>query len=101
MVPIEEDSRESKRPSHEETMERTGLQKAVGECVDELRKDEEKQALFLYYFMDRVYREIGEVLGRSVSMVKKHITSALTQLKICLERKGYSENVSFSEWESK
>ena len=38
--------------------------------------------------MDRVYREIGEVLGRSVSMVKKHITSALTQLKILPGEEG-------------
>ncbi|MCJ7680241.1 MAG: RNA polymerase sigma factor [Candidatus Aminicenantes bacterium] len=75
--------------SPEEELEKTGLQRAVGDCLEELRKEEEKQALFLYYFMDRVYREIGQVFGKSVSMVKKHINSALLQLKLCLERKGY------------
>jgi RNA polymerase sigma-70 factor (ECF subfamily) len=79
----------SEGPSPEEELEKTGLQQAVGDCLEELRKEEEKQALFLYYFMDRVYREIGQVFGKSVSMVKKHINSALIQLKHCLERKGY------------
>ncbi|MFH2042725.1 MAG: sigma-70 family RNA polymerase sigma factor [Acidobacteriota bacterium] len=76
-------------PSSEEVLEERSLERAIGDCLEELRKEEEKQALFLYYFMDRVYREIGQVLGRSVSMVKKHINSALIQLKHCLERKGY------------
>ncbi|MBU1187143.1 MAG: RNA polymerase sigma factor [Acidobacteria bacterium] len=76
-------------PSQEKMLEERSLERAIGECVDDLRKEEEKQALFLYYFMDRVYREIGQVLGKSVSMVKKHINSALFQLKHCLERKGY------------
>jgi RNA polymerase sigma-70 factor (ECF subfamily) len=72
----------------EESMDRDLVSKAVQECIDELANEQEKQALVLYYLVGAVYREIGETVGRSISMVKKRIESAKTKIKICLERKG-------------
>ena len=45
---------------------------AVNECIGELQNRDEKQALVLYYSADKVLREIGEIFGKSISMVKKH-----------------------------
>jgi DNA-directed RNA polymerase specialized sigma24 family protein len=42
----------------------------------------------LYYLGGKVYREIGQVLGKSTSTAKNRIQSAQEQLKRCLEDKG-------------
>jgi DNA-directed RNA polymerase specialized sigma24 family protein len=36
----------------------------------------------------RVYREIGQVLGRSTSMARRWVKSAQAKVKGCLEGKG-------------
>ncbi len=61
---------------------------AVNDCIGELRKEEEREALILYYVSGKVYREIGEVVGKSISLVKKRIAAAKDKVKRCLERKG-------------
>lgn len=64
------------------------ITQAVSGCIAELRKEEEREALVLYYMVGKVYREIGEIFGKSISMVKKHISAASEKVKRCLERKG-------------
>lgn len=61
---------------------------AVRGCINELRNEDERHAIVLYYMSDKVYREIGEILGRSISMVKNRVKSAQEKVKRCLERKG-------------
>ena len=63
--------------------------KAVNECIGELQNRDEKQALVLYYSAGKVMREIGEIFGKSISMVKKLIMSAQEKIRKCLERKGF------------
>ena len=50
-------------PTAEESLIRSSTIKAVRECVDALKIEEEKQALLLYYLADLVYREIGAIVG--------------------------------------
>ena len=72
----------------EEIFDRQYIKEAVRDCIDILENDEEKLSIMLYYMTGKVYREIGEIIGKSISMVKKRIVSAQNKLKVCLERKG-------------
>ncbi|MFC1541910.1 RNA polymerase sigma factor, partial [Candidatus Latescibacterota bacterium] len=48
------------------------VKEAVRDCIDKLENEEEKLVIVLYYLTGKVYREIGEIIGKSISMVKKH-----------------------------
>jgi RNA polymerase sigma-70 factor (ECF subfamily) len=61
---------------------------AVRECIGEIENPDERQAIVLYYLYDKVYREIGEILGESTSMARNRIKAAQARVKACLERKG-------------
>jgi RNA polymerase sigma-70 factor (ECF subfamily) len=61
---------------------------AIRDCINELESQEERQALLLYYLGGKVYREIGEMLGKSTSMARNWIKSAQEKVKRCLERQG-------------
>jgi RNA polymerase sigma-70 factor (ECF subfamily) len=61
---------------------------AVRDCVDRLEHRDEKQAILLYYLSGMVYREIGEVLGKSTSMARNRVKAAQEKVKQCLEDKG-------------
>jgi len=71
----------------ENSLIKTSLIKAVRECIGEL-KEQEKSVILLYYMGDNVYREIGRILGKSISMVRNILKSAQDKIRICLERKG-------------
>jgi RNA polymerase sigma factor (sigma-70 family) len=75
------------RANAEEAMVNASVIEAVRECIDELNNDQEKHAIVLYYMAGKVYREIGEILGRSTSMAKNRVKSAQDKVKRCLERK--------------
>lgn len=70
------------------TVERAAEMEAVRDCIGELENEYEKQAIKLYYLTSKVYREIGEILGRSTSMARNRVKSAQDKVKRCLERKG-------------
>ncbi len=72
----------------EEALINASVIEAVRECIDELQNDQEKHAIVLYYMAEKVYREIGEILGKSTSMAKNRVRSAQDKVKRCLERKG-------------
>jgi RNA polymerase sigma factor (sigma-70 family) len=61
---------------------------AVRGCIDELENEQEKHAIALYYMAEKVYREIGEILGKSANMARNRVKSAQEKVKRCLERKG-------------
>jgi RNA polymerase sigma-70 factor (ECF subfamily) len=72
----------------EESAIKSSIVEAVRGCIDELENEQEKHAVVLYYIAEKVYREIGEILGRSTSMAKNRVKSAQEKIKRCLERKG-------------
>lgn len=72
----------------EEAMAKASAMDAVRDCIHELTNNDEKQAILLYYLGGKVYREIGEILGESLSMARNRVKSAQEKVKRCLERKG-------------
>lgn len=78
-------------PRDPESQAKALVVEAVNNCLEELQNSNEKQALVLYYTTGKVYREIAEIFGKSISMVKKHITAAQEKVRICLERKGIEQ----------
>jgi RNA polymerase sigma-70 factor (ECF subfamily) len=73
----------------EQTVMKAALFEAIRDCIAELEKEEQKQALLLYYLGGKVYREIAEVLGKSTSTAKNWVESARDKVKLCLELKGF------------
>ena len=67
---------------------RSSVAEAVRDCIGELKNEDEKQAIVLYYLGGKVYREIGEILGKSTSMARNRVKSAQEQVRRCLERRG-------------
>jgi RNA polymerase sigma-70 factor (ECF subfamily) len=61
---------------------------AVRDCIDRLEHRDEKLAILLYHLSGMVYREIGEVLGKSTSMARNRVKAAQRKVKQCLENKG-------------
>lgn len=76
------------RETVERSLARVSEITAVRECINALKHEEERQAIMLYYIVGKVYREIGEILGKSTSMAKNYVKSAQDKVKRCLERKG-------------
>jgi RNA polymerase sigma-70 factor (ECF subfamily) len=72
----------------EASYRRSAAVRAVRDCIGKIENDAERQAIVLYYLYDKVYREVGEVLGESTSMARNRIKAAQTKVKDCLERKG-------------
>jgi RNA polymerase sigma-70 factor (ECF subfamily) len=70
------------------TVMRASVVQAVRDCIQELDHPDEKQAIVLYYLGDKVYREIGDVLGKSTSMARNRVKAAQDKVRRCLERKG-------------
>lgn len=64
------------------------LDAAIRECLEELKKAEEREALVLYYLDGKLFREVGELLGKSTSMAQKLVHAARAKVRACLERKG-------------
>jgi RNA polymerase sigma factor (sigma-70 family) len=61
---------------------------AVRECIGELKKEAERQALVMYYILGKNYQEISEVFQKSISAVRKYVIAAAEKVQLCLERKG-------------
>ena len=61
---------------------------AVRECIGELKKEAEKQALVMYYILGKNYKEISDVFQKSISAVRKYVIAAGERVRQCLERKG-------------
>jgi len=72
----------------EKSFEDKAAIQAVHDCIKGLQNEEEKQAIVLYYILAKVYREIGEIFSKSITIVKRRIAAAEEKVKRCLERKG-------------
>ena len=86
--PAPEDTIADQDENVESSVIRTSVIEAVRDCVNGLDNADEKQAIALYYLGGKVYREIGEMLGKSTSMARNRVQSAQDKVKRCLERKG-------------
>jgi RNA polymerase sigma-70 factor (ECF subfamily) len=86
--PMLEDAIADKNENVEGTVVRTAVIEAVRQCIGELESESERQAILYYYLGGKVYREIGEVLGESLSMARNRVKSAQEKVRRCLERKG-------------
>jgi RNA polymerase sigma-70 factor (ECF subfamily) len=84
----QEDTVVDRRVNVEETVVKASMIEAMRECIGEIRDEEEKHAILLYYISGKVYREIGAILGKSTSMARNLVKSAQEKVKRCLERKG-------------
>ncbi|GAK52038.1 RNA polymerase, sigma-24 subunit, ECF subfamily [Candidatus Moduliflexus flocculans] len=73
----------------EQRLARESEVEAVRDCISRIQSDDERKALLLYYTGEKVFREIGEILGKSTSMAKNYVTAAQEKVKRCLERKGF------------
>lgn len=83
------DTLADERENVEQTLVRESEIEAVRDCINALQQEAEREAIMLYYLAGKVYREIGEVLGKSTSMAKNYVTSAREKVKRCLERRGF------------
>jgi RNA polymerase sigma-70 factor (ECF subfamily) len=86
--PALDDTLIDERQNVESFVTRSAVIEAVRDCIARLDNEEEKQAILLYYLSGKVYREIGEVLGKSTSMARNYIKSAQEKVRRCLESKG-------------
>ena len=66
----------------------TSVAEAVRDCLHELADDDERQAILLYYLGGKVCREIGEILGKSLSMGRNRVKSGPEKVRRCPEGKG-------------
>jgi RNA polymerase sigma-70 factor (ECF subfamily) len=78
------------REKVEDSVLRTLAVEAIRDCIDELGSPHEKQAIVLYYLGGKVYREIGQILGKSTSMARNRVKAAQDKVKRCLERRGFA-----------
>jgi RNA polymerase sigma-70 factor (ECF subfamily) len=67
--------------------ENTVHEKELMNCIEKL-KNEQKECIRQFYFMDRSYREIASELHIDEKKVKSFIQNAKRNLKICLEGKN-------------
>jgi len=74
----------------DEELDRTTVMAAVRACVERLQREEERQAFVLYYLVGKIYREVGEALGKSTSMAQKLVGLARERMRHCLSGKGVS-----------
>ena len=57
------------------------------ECIENLN-NEQKECIRLFYFENKCYREIAELLKMDEKNVKSHLQNGKRNLKICLEKKN-------------
>ena len=62
------------------------LEKALEDCIEKL-KTEQQKSIRLFYYGNKCYREIAEILETEEKKVKSYIQNAKRNLKICLDKK--------------
>jgi len=70
--------------------EHSKLNNALQECIQALKK-EQKACIELFYYENRCYREISDILNIEEKKVKSYLQNAKRNLKICLENKNVGE----------
>jgi len=62
------------------------LDGALKDCISKL-KEEQHRCIELFYFENRCYREIADLLKLDEKKVKSHLQNAKRNIKLCLEKK--------------
>ena len=62
------------------------ITKALEDCIEKLKAEQQK-SIRLFYYSNKCYREIAEILETEEKKVKSFIQNAKRNLKICLEKK--------------
>ena len=78
------ESGEKMHPVDEEGSE---LNKALRDCIDSL-KNEQRECIKLFYYKNKCYEEISEIMSVEVKKVKTYLQNGKRNLKICLEKKN-------------
>ena len=60
---------------------------ALRECIERL-ENEQKSCIQLFYFEDKSYREIADLLALEEKKVKSYLQNGKRNLKICLEKRN-------------
>jgi len=77
---------ESGEDLHPLDEEQQGLNKSLEECIKEL-KEAQKKCIHLFYYDNKSYKEIAQMLKLEEKKVKSLIQNGKRNLKICMERK--------------
>jgi RNA polymerase sigma-70 factor, ECF subfamily len=63
------------------------IDKALQECIEKL-KEEQRKCIQLFYYENRCYTEIADILGLDEKKVKSHLQNGKRNLKLCLDGKN-------------
>lgn len=78
---------ESEVKMHPVDEEGSDLNKALQECIEAL-KNEQKECIRLFYYKDKCYEEISQIMNMEMKKVKSYLQNGKRNLKICLEKKN-------------
>ena len=67
--------------------EETDLEKALLDCIENL-KNEQKECIKLFYYYNKCYNEIAVKLNLDENKVKSHLQNGKRNLKLCIEEKN-------------
>jgi RNA polymerase sigma-70 factor, ECF subfamily len=63
------------------------MDKSLQECIEKL-KEEQRKCIQLFYYENRCYTEIADILGLDEKKVKSHLQNGKRNLKLCLDGKN-------------
>ncbi len=66
------------------------MDKMLMDCIEKL-KGEQRECIMMFYFDNKCYNDIAQVLVIEEKKVKSHLQNAKRNLKICLENKHEEE----------
>lgn len=78
---------ESEETLHPIDEDRNTLDRALKDCIEEL-KAEQKKCIQLFYYENFSYKEVSEQLKMEEKKVKSYIQNGKRNLKICIEQKN-------------
>lgn len=78
---------ESMEEMHPMDEKDANLNEALKECIEKLKEDQ-KKCVEMFYFQDKCYQEIGQILRIEEKKVKSYLQNGKRNLKICLENKN-------------
>ena len=68
-------------------MEKEGHLDNIEYCIEQLPGDQ-KQAIQLFYFKEKCYKEIAEMTNTDINKVRSFIQNGRRNIKICMEKKA-------------
>jgi RNA polymerase sigma factor (sigma-70 family) len=65
-------------------------QAPLAQCMGEL-PDEQRRSVELFYYEDKSYKEIAELIREEIGKVRSFIQNGRRNLKICMEKLGFNQ----------